>query len=150
MREWAIGLICFLIVSIVGITWFSNSEVYRLAVGTVERLNDSQDKINRTLDTLNATLKTVQRTASKIDRSTDLVGETVVKMNKSMTKAVGSIQKDIDRIDNFSPIVQRIVGGHSMRETPVPIPNTEAKAHTPMVVRERESRSLPTFIKALW
>ena len=60
------------------------------------------------------------------------------------------VKKDIDRTDNFCSIVQRIVGGYSVRETPVPIPNTEAKAHTPMVVRERESRSLPTFIKALW
>ena len=52
-------------------------------------------------------------------------------------------------IGGHMPADNGIVGGYSRRETPVPIPNTEAKAPTPMVVRERESRSLPTFMKAL-
>ena len=35
-----------------------------------------------------------------------------------------------------------------MCETPDPFPNSEAKAQTLMIVRERESKSLPTFYKA--
>ena len=52
-------------------------------------------------------------------------------------------------IGRRKPADTDIVGGYSRRETPVPIPNTEAKAPTPMVVRERESRSLPTFMRSL-
>ena len=39
-------------------------------------------------------------------------------------------------------------GDHTGGETPVPIPNTEAKLVGPMVVRQRESRLSPGFIKA--
>ena len=45
----------------------------------------------------------------------------------------------------FCRLPYEIVGGYTWCETPVPIPNTEAKALGPMVVRERESRSLPTL-----
>ena len=44
----------------------------------------------------------------------------------------------------------RAVGGHSKCETPDPFPNSEAKALTLMIVRERESKLPPTFNKALW
>ncbi len=55
------------------------------------------------------------------------------------------------RLGNYNClIVQRVVGGHSECETPDPFPNSEAKALTPMVVCKRESRSPPTFTKALW
>lgn len=43
----------------------------------------------------------------------------------------------------------RSVGGHSKCETPDPFPNSEAKALTLMIVRERESKLPPTFNKAL-
>ena len=56
----------------------------------------------------------------------------------------------IETIGRLWPTDPGIVGGNRRRETPVPIPNTEAKAPTLMVVRERECRSLPTFMKARW
>ena len=46
-------------------------------------------------------------------------------------------------------VAHEFVGGYACRETPDPIPNSVAKATGPMVVRKRESRSLPTFMKAL-
>ena len=52
-----------------------------------------------------------------------------------------------EKID--SPCASRfyeLVGGHTWRETPDPIPNSEAKAPGPMVVRKCESRSLPTLL----
>ena len=48
-----------------------------------------------------------------------------------------------------SPLASRfyeLVGGHTWCETPDPIPNSEAKAPGPMVVRKCESRSLPTLL----
>ena len=38
------------------------------------------------------------------------------------------------------------VGGDIRRVTPVPIPNTVVKPAEPMILRQRESRSLPAFI----
>ena len=37
------------------------------------------------------------------------------------------------------------VGGHIRRVTPVPIPNTVVKPAEPMILRQRESRSLPAL-----
>ena len=42
----------------------------------------------------------------------------------------------------------RVPGDDTYGETPVPIPNTEAKPVRPMVVLTGESRSSPGFIKA--
>jgi hypothetical protein len=42
----------------------------------------------------------------------------------------------------------KLPGDHTYGETPVPIPNTEAKPVRPMVVLRGESRSSPGFIKA--
>ena len=53
-------------------------------------------------------------------------------------------------IDRLQPIDLELVGGYTQRETPDPFPNSEAKALGPMVVRKRESRSLPTFMEARW
>ena len=38
-----------------------------------------------------------------------------------------------------------IVGGYIRRVTPVPIPNTVVKPAEPMILLQRESRSLPAF-----
>ena len=37
------------------------------------------------------------------------------------------------------------VGAHTHRDTPVPIPNTAVKPVGPMILLQRESRSVPAF-----
>src|SRR5215218_10365091 len=41
--------------------------------------------------------------------------------------------------------VSGFVGGYIRRVTPVPIPNTVVKPAEPMILRQRESRSLPAL-----
>ena len=40
-----------------------------------------------------------------------------------------------------------LVGGYTRRVIPVPIPNTVVKPAGPMILHQRESRSLPAFNK---
>src|SRR4051794_12594661 len=44
-----------------------------------------------------------------------------------------------------SPAGRAFVGGYIRRVTPVPIPNTVVKPAEPMILRQRESRSLPAL-----
>src|SRR6476469_7532129 len=46
-----------------------------------------------------------------------------------------------------SPAGRAFVGGYIRRVTPVPIPNTVVKPAEPMILRQRESRSLPALNK---
>ena len=46
------------------------------------------------------------------------------------------------------PAGRGFVGGYTRRVTPVPIPNTVVKPAGPMILLQRESRSLPAFIKS--
>src|SRR3954468_20844475 len=52
------------------------------------------------------------------------------------------------RIKNLSPVetsARGFVGGYIRRVTPVPIPNTVVKPAEPMILLQRESRSLPAL-----
>src|SRR5215212_9308950 len=46
-----------------------------------------------------------------------------------------------------SPPARVFVGAYTRRVTPVPIPNTVVKPAGPMILLQRESRSVPAFIK---
>ena len=48
-----------------------------------------------------------------------------------------------------NPAVEVFVGGYIRRVTPVPIPNTVVKPAEPMILLQRESRSLPALNKTL-
>src|SRR5438876_3299144 len=74
-----------------------------------------------------------------------------------MSLTTRSIQKVVRRAEEphiheiqsgrAETFVQIFVGGYSGRVTPVPIPNTVVKPAAPMILLQRESRSLPALNK---